>query len=226
VTLIFDERTLRPRRIDADPVVRSVSAGRSLAGTEVAVATDTGYWTVDLSGIPVNTVREQRYWRALAAQLNGRTGTICVPVGGAFIAPWPLDANGQPVARRALTHSDGTGFSDGASYTQDRIIATIRAAALRATSVVIDLVEGQPLEPGHIFGVGEERAYKIVTAVVQDGAYACTITPPLRAAVAADTTARFDRPRVRCRLASDDGMRPGFDLDRFATMSVSFVEAL
>ena len=56
--------------------------------------------------------------------------------------------------------------------------------------------------------------------------WTCTINPPLRASVAQGERARFDMPRVKCRLATKDEMAVAFEYGRFATPTIRFVEAL
>lgn len=224
MTMLWPETVLAPRAIDPDLDVRTLSGGPSLSGDEMIAATTAGRWRISYGGVPVMTLQQQKCWNAIAVLMEGRANSIAVPVANYFTAPWPLQASGARKPRSLGLHSDGTPFSDESVYWQDLIVATIRAASAGASSVVIDLVDGQALEPGHVFGVGEDRAYKIKTVSAVGSVYTCTIAPTLRAAITADTPARFDVPRVKCRLASDDSMRLVRDLGRFGSADIEFIE--
>jgi hypothetical protein len=195
-----------------------------MTGQEAVLATDTGFWRITLGNIPLTTVQQQKCWRAIQGLLMGRANAIDVPLGVWTTAPWPLDDTGRRLPREIIPFDDGSLFCDGTGWAQNLITATMRAAALRATTVTIDLVQGADIEPGQVFGIGGTRAHLIKT-VSQDGdAYTCTITPPLRAAVAADTEVDFDNPRVQCVLAEDNAMAAEFDLARFGAATLQFIE--
>jgi hypothetical protein len=225
MTLVWPERVLAPRSFQTprlDGV--TVSGGRSaLTNKEAVIPADTGFWRLSLAGIPLTTKQQQLCWNAIAGLLHGRANGICVPLGVWTTAPWAMQANGRR-QRRRLPWAGPVLWAGDLYWQRPAIVATIRAAALRATTVTIDLFEGADIEPGHIFGLGGNRAHKIKTVSKSGSAYTCTITPPLRAAVTAGSAVDFENPRVECVLESDMEMSAEFDLARFAEASVNFVE--
>jgi hypothetical protein len=222
--LVWPEKVLAPRAIDADLDVRSLSGGPSMSGEELIVSTGSGRWRIAFSGVPVMTAAQQRCWNAISTLLDGRAGLIAVPVAQWFLAPWPLNPDGSRKVYADTLHDDDTPYGDDTGHAEKTIVATFRAAAAGTASVVIDLLDGQPLEPGHVFGTSAHRAYKIKTVSASGSAYTCTVAPTLREAVTLGQSVELDNPRVKCRLASDASMRLSRDLGRFAVADLEFIE--
>ena len=208
---------LTPRSIKFTIDARSRSGGVSVVGTEQIVASSGGVWRATLGAIPVMTREKRNLWRAIEAQAQGRVNEFLVPV---FSIDQHFSADG-------ITHSDDSYFSDDGGYEQSTIVATFaESAALRATQITLTVPSGD-IEPGQYFSVGEGRLYRVASLVESDGDdRTISIWPPLREAVAAEAEADFASPKCRMRLASDDAMAAEFDLGRFATPTVDFIEAL
>lgn len=208
---------LTPRSIRFMIDARSRSGGVSLVGVEQIIASSGGVWRATLGGIPVVTQAKRLAWRALEAQIQGRANEVLVPV-------FCLD---QPVMIDGITHSDDTLFSDASGYSQGAVTAVFAsAAALRATEITLTVLGGT-VQPGQYFSVGQGRLYLIgslVSTAGDDSTF--QIWPPLREAVLIGADANFASPQCRMRLASDDAMSAEFDLGRFASPSVEFIEAL
>ena len=208
---------LTPRSIRFTIDARSRSGGVSLVGTEQIVASSGGVWRATLGAIPVMTRTKRHAWRALEGQIQGRVNEVLVPV-------FSID---QPVMIGGIPHSDDTLFSDESGYSQGEVTATFAAAAaLRATQITLTVLGGT-VQPGQYFSVGQGRLHVISYLVDTDGDdITVKIWPPLREAVLEDADANFASPKCRMRLTTDDAMAAEFDLGRFASPSVEFIEAL
>lgn len=100
------------------------------------------------------------------------------------------------------------------------IAATLGAtAAIGVTRITINQSAGEPIRAGLHFSVGD-WAYRLVSG----SGTAWRVWPPFRAAVTSGTALNFNTPRVRCRLARDDGMDITLEHLKFAQASVVFVE--
>lgn len=209
-----------------------IQGGQSASGLMPATRLDGGgNWKATLSDVSLRTADHVRAWRALAAICDGGVQPIIVPMCDKRHMPAPL-VNGIPLySLDDVPHSDNSPFSDDTEYASDVIEATLNAvAALRATSITINMIAGGDLMGGEYFSIDHEtlrwRLYRLRTVLDNgDGTWACTIRPPLRAAVAADTPLQFDRPKCVMRLASADAMDLMLEQRKRAHPSVSFIEA-
>ncbi len=117
-----------------------------------------------------------------------RLGTI--ELAGAR-ASWPLDAYGRtlhPGFTRDKT-LDGTDYEDPAIPASSEIVATLDAnAALRATQIVVDVTQGEPLIAGQYLGIA--NYLHLITHVVDVVGTVQTvgIAPTLRSAALAGAT--------------------------------------
>ncbi|WPZ06571.1 hypothetical protein [Pelagerythrobacter marinus] len=113
-------------------------------------------------------------YRALLASLEGRANTVRVPLFDVFRA-----SNAQ-IGAGAVTHSDGTAFSDGALYLTDDLSGVTVTGAQGQRNITVDFGEyGQLLQGGLYFGLGD-RPY-IATAVWWEGSVAkIRCSPTLR----------------------------------------------
>lgn len=220
---------LPPRRVTVEPVYATMGGGRSLTAIEQIIASDAGFWSISYEDIPLVSGSQKKMWRALSAWLEGRLNPIFVATYDTDTNPWPL-VNGLPYTPNGhgLPHSDETLFSDTTGYDQPIIAATVNGnVSLGATSMVINLSYGEPLEPGQHFSV-DDRLFRIKRITATVGAlYTVTVWPPARQAITAGETAEFDRPRCKARLATDTEMLSGKDDYAGRTLaSVNFVEYL
>lgn len=224
MTLYWPRRLLAPRKVTPEPVYATGSGGRSITAVEQIVTTDAGYWQIVLDEIPLASTAQKKAWRAISVLLEGRYGTIAVPIYD-YGAPWPTADQSEITG---IPFSDQSLFSDESGFSQPQISATVNAAvALGAVTVAINLVYGDVLEVGQHFSVANQL-YRIkgITSVV-GAVTTLTVWPPVRVAMTAGSAAEFDDPRQMCRLATDGEMMTGIDDYAGRTLArVTFVEAL
>ncbi|MDP2358024.1 MAG: hypothetical protein Q8M31_18435 [Beijerinckiaceae bacterium] len=208
---------LTPRGIRFTFDARTRSGGVSITGAEQIAASNGGFWRASLIGIPVVSQQKRHAWRALEAQIQGRTNDVLVPV-------FSID---QPVMIGGIPHSDEALFSDGSGYSQRDISAVFTSgAALRATEITLTVL-GATVQPGQYFSVGTGRLHLIASLLEVDGDdITIRIWPPLREPVEEGADADFSAPKCRMKLATDNEMAAEFDLGRFASPTVEFVEYL
>jgi hypothetical protein len=220
---IFPIHRLRPEVIKADVVPLVMSGGTALNGDEDVIQTDGGgRWEITFSGITLSGVARQRLWDAWTSYLSGGARLVLVPVYSLRTAPRPVAGNG--LMRPSSLVDDDEVFPSSVALAAPYIVAATTApAALRATSLSIRVTQGARLRPGLRFGIGS-RSYKIeqVSAVGYD--VECTISPPLREAVAGGAAVNFDWPVVACRAAIGQDLAPEMRWGRQGSTAISFVE--
>lgn len=170
-----------PRNLNRDRMwkwelgARTLSGGRSLSGlTPVARLDGGGTWMAELGDVQVSSPDEVRTWRALAARLDNGATPVVLEARDERFAPWPL-LDGFPVTGQyEATNSDGSTCSDGTPYVADVITANLVSnAALRATSLTIELSNHSALRGGEFFSIQHDtfshRLYRVakVTQLTQ-----------------------------------------------------------
>lgn len=208
-----------------------ISPGTSgLDGSPLVRTDGGGLWTATLTDVTIKTAAQVRLWRALAALLDNGAASIVLPLCDRRQMPAPL-VNGRPVyTLPTVPHSDDALFDDGSGYRSNVITAKLSStAALRSTSIKIEVDVGGDLQGGELFSILHQtigwRLYVIGTAVkTSAGNFTCSIRPPLREGTARTTPVEFDKPRCVMRLAAEDGMKLPLDLRRTGQGSPSFVE--
>jgi hypothetical protein len=211
---------LWPQKLNVDLAPRSLAAPSSVSGVTQVVASDAGIWKITYDAVPVIDEQKVKAWRAIANLLEGRLGSILVPITR-FYQPVP---DGSEPLYEPVPHSDDAFFDDGTGYVGRVIdVVTVGSMALRAVSGTVAVNYAGQIEPGQHFSVGE-RLYRVRTFNPDTGAI--TFRPPLREAVPSGTNLEFDEPVVRMRLATDGEMDLPLDLGRFSFPSVNFVEDL
>lgn len=219
---VFPIQHFNPKEVAARPVQQVISGGVPLVGDEDVIATDGGgRWRVDYSGISLRTPFQQRVWSAWAGYLGGGTVDCLVPLLSLVTAPRPA-AWGEPVRVRKLVADDQI-FPESVRYSPPMIVARAAApAALRATTLAIQMQSRGQIEGGEKFSIGE-HAYRVVRPI---GAGTYQIDPPLRALVTLNQPIEFNWPVVRARLAPGQDMDGMIRLGRFSDVSVSFIESV
>lgn len=208
------------------------SGGQSFSGIEPIVVSPTGRW-IGAMTVPIADRRHGRpehqdavlAWRWMKS--GGRAATILVPAGDGRGPAHRLKL--VPCRSRGVPHSDGSYFSDGSGYGQSYTGATLaEPAAMNATQIRINLPAGLEFLPGMRFSMLGGRLHEISDIVAWDGGTLWTVRigPWTTAAWPAGTDLEFDRPVCRMRLASDDTGALSLSLNRFATPTIEFVEAL
>jgi hypothetical protein len=176
---------------------------QSFSGKQQVRASDAGSWIARLT-FDIHTEREIREWRGLVAGLEGKLNELTIGVFDDRQAP--LVVTGQTTVG-GITHSDGSTFSDGTGYSQSDIRVTVAEdAALRATSLSVEIERAGPLQRGHYFSLtgvdARPRLYIVTSTPIVDGDTASfKFRPPLRVAAAAGDAVEFGRPKATMNLA-------------------------
>ena len=203
----------------------SRSGGISTNGQEQIVQSGVSRWTATVAGLFIRRNDQILAWRALAARMRGRSGTILVPVFDGKRANWPRDQYGRQLKPNFTRYRalDGTQYESPELPQASRIIASFSAsAAHRATTVQISMSQGTPPQVGQYFSPSPGRLHIITEAI---GGTAYRIEPPLRAPVTAGQAVNFERPTCEMRLKEDAGASLPLSLMQFSNLSLDFVEA-
>ena len=210
MTVVWPRDMLVPRDwLPPTLINQTVSGPASLTGRQQVIGADAGYWKIEFANIPVHGAERIRKWHELEALIEGRLNPVLVPVYIGDRGP-----GDEPF------FGDGSGFSDHPDITAH----VHSSAAVRATTLQINVTYGGPLKAGMPFSIGV-RLYRITSVVAQSGdLHTVTVRPPLREVVAGGTAVEFNRPVCKCRLASDNAMDLPLAFNRYGFASVSFVE--
>ena len=223
MTIRWPETVLRPQSVAFDIAPRTLAGPTSVSGLAQIVASDAGIWKAKFGAVMLRNTTHVLMWRAIDNLLEGRLGTILVPLCRGY-QPAPA---GSDALYDSVPHSDDTYFDDDSGYTGGVIDVTLSAdAAVRATSASINIGYADTLQPGQHFSIGE-RLYRL-RAVIYTAPTTADITfrPPLREAATTGTSLNFDDPVCRMRLVDDSQMALDLAHRRFADVSVNFIEAL
>lgn len=221
MTIRWPVSVLPPRRVRFDIAPRSLATPANIYGVGQVVSQDAGIWRATLGDIYVRGRAAVVTFRGIAAMLDGRVGTILVPLCRSY---QPLPA-GVALSPSDVPHSDGAYFSDGVGYASSAMaVVTSGSASLRATSLSVTISYAGTIEPGQHFSIGE-RFYRVKGVQYTSGTTAVlSIRPPLREAVASGAILEFDDPVCRMRLASDTEMDLDLVMRREGNPSVNFIE--
>jgi len=202
MTIRWPTGVLRPRNVAFDIASRSLAGASSVSGRTQVVSSDAGIWKATLGDIVIRDRNTRLAFRAIANLLEGRLGTILVP----------LCRGDQPAPQadglfEQVPHDDDAYFDDDTGYVGGATLVTLNDdLAVRAVSAEVTIAYGGEMEPGQHFSLGE-RLYRLRTVEYSsDTAATITFRPPLREAVDADTELNFDDPVCRMRLVSDAEM--------------------
>lgn len=178
----------------------SRSGGRSQTNREQIVAGPTGYTRASLT-IPCGTPEKVLAFRGLVAGLDGRAGSVVVPV---------LEHARRPT-------SSVTSFELDAD------------AALNGTALSVRRISGGVLAVGHLFSIANGLHVVVGLDAPDSGAVGSVvglqIRPWLRDDYPAGTRLNFARPAATMRLASDDTGALELELSRFGRPVLDLVEA-
>lgn len=224
MTIRWPCSVLRAQNIAVDLDSRTLAGPASVSGATQVVSSDAGIFKVTLGGVVVKTRQQVLVHRAIAALLEGRLGSILIPICRAYgPSSNAILMDDQEALFNPVPHSDDSYFDDDTGYVGSLTDVVLAAdAAVRATTLNVTVnYAADDIQPGEHFSLGE-RLYRIRSYDADTGVM--TIRPPLREAVPAGDELNFDDPVVRCRLASDDGMDLELSLRRFATPTIQFVE--
>jgi hypothetical protein len=213
---------IAPNSIDWWIEYPTKSGGQTILGNERIVATPAARWRASMTFRIWGTTKDPKrmlFWRALAAALNGRSGSLIIG---------PFDQLTPSVIDEIMTvaFSDGTLFSDGASFDALPLSGplTLSAGAARGALSILVSTISEP-QPGQYFGVGGTEMH-IVTGVVWNGvnSYTVAFSPPLRAAWGAGTVLDFENPKCMMRLSADDTARQKITIGGVADVTLDLIE--
>jgi len=223
MTIRWPLDALPPRNMSLDIASRSLSGPSSVSGYAQVSASSAGIWKMTYDQIPVLTENAVVCFRAISAILEGRLGSILVPIYRRY-QPVPDGAEDAGLFD-PVPHSDDAFFSDGSGYVGRVIDVQLTSAVVKgATSASIAINVAGLIQPGQHFSIGE-RLYRLkAVSYTSDTTASITFTPPARDAVSAGDNLEFDDPVCRMRLASDSEMDLPLEYDRWAFPTVQFLE--
>jgi hypothetical protein len=201
----------------------------STTGYEQVTVSTAGRWKATLN-VPVLTENAVLAARALSAQMQGRAGTILVP-------KWEMygvrNGNGRRFEQSATAQYENPSLGgelnfDGSAFGQEEPThATLAAsAALGATQITVNLLDGEGPRPGQYFGIGNR--IHLASHVWQATPGAVTnirFWPPLRSAAASGARVILDRPVCLMRFADDSVGELALDFGRWGNITLELVEA-
>lgn len=222
-TIRWPVHVLAPRTVSFDVAPRTLAGPSSISGATQVVSSSAGLWKATFADIVIAKEQHTLAWRAISALLEGRLGTILVPLCRGY-QPVPSGADNL---YDAVPHSDDAFFSDDSGYVGRVIDVQLTGAITKgATAATVSVGYADTLQPGQHFSLGE-RLYRLKSVkYTSDTAAAITFTPPAREAAGIGDYLEFDDPVVKMRLASDSEMDLSLDMRRFATPTVNFIEAV
>ncbi|TIN83097.1 hypothetical protein [Mesorhizobium sp.] len=220
----WPEEVLRPQNVSFDIDSRSLAGPTSVSGATQVVSSDAGIWKATFGSIVVKSRGAVLAHRAIAALMEGRLGSILVPLcRGYGPSSSAVLTEDEKALFAQVPHSDDAYFDDDTGYVGSLTDVVLSAdAAVRATTLMVTVnYAADDIQPGMHFSLGE-RLYRVRTFDADTGTM--TIRPPLRDAVTAGDALDFDDPVCRMRLANDDGLDLELALRRFGSPTVQFVE--
>lgn len=221
---VWPAHTFNPTSIKADLVENVITGGQSLSGDEDVIATDGGgRWKITFSGIVLRTPKMIRLWDAWTAHLAGGARAVLCPLVSCQTAPRPFAGAG--IARPSALHADDDMFATAVGYASPFIVAsTVGSAALRATTLTINVAQGARIQGGEKFSINR-RGHKIERVLSRTGQQATVIvSTPTREAIPNGTAVNFEWPVVQTKLTPGQDLAPDLAFGRRAEMSISFVE--
>lgn len=219
MTIRWPVNVLAPTTVNFDIAPRTLAGPSAVSGFTQVSSSSAGIWRFTLANIPVYTKAHALTWRAIDAILEGRLGTILVPLCRGY-QPTPAGADYAPVP-----FSDDATFGDGSEFQGSAINVQLTTAIIvGAVSASVSISYADTLQPGQHFSLGE-RLYRLKSVIYTSNTTAdIKFTPPAREAASAGDRLEFDDPVCRMRLASDMEMALPLEMRRLANPTVNFLE--
>jgi hypothetical protein len=235
VTLpIWPYRLLRPAKFTSPRLSAQVqSSGATISGLVQNAATDAGgNWRHALQGIALRTADQVRCFDAWSAYLQGGLTECVMPVPSLLTAPRPY-IGGRPATAGAPAPAADDYFNQDPGFGEPMIVASPGPdIVLRATSAVIEIIQGGALKGGELFSIEHTtlswRLYRISRVTARTGQlFTVEFFPPCREATDDGASIEFDVPRCVMRLdpANAGDLGPGASPGRLDTVSAGFVES-
>jgi len=193
-----------------------------------------GIWRMDCS-FNIYSIDEVRALRAWSSYLDHGAQAFIMPLIDLHFAP--RDLVGGELRKPGPTAAASDYFSEVAAYDTPIVIAEIvQAAALRATSIRVQITQGSAPRGGEHLSINHPtagwRMYEVgrITAQLSGDIFDMDIRPPLREAVtigSGNPPVEYDIPRVLMRLHPDTAPQLAAGITNFRVgeqLSVSFIE--
>lgn len=213
---------LVPRSLSVVKMPASMKGNPSQSGFTQVMASRAGRWKIIAKMFPLDTPARVRVWRAIEGSLGGMLGQVVFELGEVERTPAASQVDPPP----SVPHGDGASFSDGAGYVSQLYGAESGGDVAAGGTEVTIVHRGFPAPlPGQLFTAGV-RLYAINRIVsASTDAVTVSIWPPARQQIMEGQTLRFDRPRVLCRLATDDEMAvEEMEVARWGFGDITFIE--
>ena len=183
-----------------DPIAISRSGGANLAGVEQITDSGATVWRM-LATVRLGSDADVRAFRAIRSQARGRANRIRFDLGALTLTARPAGLSG---------------------LSGDQFLATA-AADIGDTDIEVD-DSGFTLTDleGCWVSVGDGYLHEV--AAVNAGTSTITLNPGLRVAIAVSDPVSV-APVFVARAASDDTLTLPIELDGYATMELTFIEA-
>lgn len=227
VNLIRWPPALKSRGVAFNRRGQVVGGPLSLSGRNQVGSYDGGHWIATVDVATLDQGDDILAFRALRAEMEGGAHHVLVPAFDEGQAPWPAAGGYDANVNDPQEWSDDTLWSDGTGWYEPAILVTVAAvAALRATSIVIDIDAAGTIKAGQWFSLQGGHLHEIKRVLAVSGSErTLAISPPLRAAVAIGERVEFERPKCRMRLPAESDADLGMGRLWQSQPSLSFVEA-
>jgi hypothetical protein len=220
--MVWPRELLTPTRFSARLRNTSVSGGRGTAGAEQVITSPSGWWQFSLEDVIVQGASAVRAYRSILAGLDGRAGTILMPVWDGLQNPagYPVEV---PWDEEDILWDPDIPWESNVTN-----IVVDGDTAQGATSLNVTWTGTGPTS-GIYFSarVGDLYTFHWISRLVSTGANTATLTirPRLRIALPGATSLEFDDPRCLMRPATDDEGELMLQAPSQSRPSLTFVEA-
>lgn len=198
----------------------TLSGGRALSGVEQVVAGAAGFWEVTYSEIAVYDQDTARKYRALLARL--RSGELIeLPIHDPYMTPATVTATvAADAANRATTIQLAVlGVEPTAG-----MFFSISTRLYQITEVTVSPADGVAFVPWNDGQIWEDDGVWNDDGLHTSQTFTVKFQPPLRAAATSGATVDFSNLRVLSRIKSAADGDIDYDIGRFATPTLVFVE--
>ncbi len=222
MTVHWPRALLKPRKCDPNVAPASVAGPVSLSGYRQSVTSPAGVWSIRYDTVVVASVAQRLTWRALAAQILGRTTPVVVPVYDRRELTPVIDGAGG-----LSPHSDGATHSDGSMYVTAGASVVVNGVVARgAVAMRLTVITGAAIQAGMHFSIGQ-RLYRVasITSSASGGTdVRLRFWPPAREGIIDGAEVDFAAPVCKCRLDSAAGLDLDLDHGRHGFPSITWIE--